>query len=300
MKVRISDIQIADRIRKDNGNLNELAESIKAHGLINPITLMEVEQGYLLIAGFRRLSAMKILGWQSVESTLVSIVDAEEQLKLEIEENETRKNFTVSERVAYGKKLDAIEEEKGRKRKSEHARDGYITDKTDVQDRDERPYPEKGRRRDIIAKKVGFSSGKQLERATFVADKRPDLMDEVDAGTKSIYRAYGEAKGLPPQKTTSKKGTGKIELPANMGMIHGMLGHIDSEFTRPDGFPFVLEEVQTAAKYYLAEIRKAAGHYTSIMQTEENSKAISALLRETFYDAAEAFGDNYFEEENNT
>ena len=82
MEVKISDIRITDRIRKDNGDISELAESIKTHGLINPITLMESEEGYVLIAGFRRLSAMKALGWEQVPSIILSLMDAEEQLRL--------------------------------------------------------------------------------------------------------------------------------------------------------------------------------------------------------------------------
>ena len=164
--------------------------------------------------------------------------------------------------------------------------------------RDRGPYLEEKsgdhevRARDAIAEKVGFKSGRQLDRATYVAKNRPDLMEEVDTGKKSITRAYEESRGI-----NRKKPSAAMELPPNMGQIHGMLGHIDSDFTRPDGFSFVLEEVQTAAKYYMAEIRKAATHYAPVMQSLDNSKAISALLRETFYEAAEAFGDNYIEED---
>ena len=37
----VSSIQVAERIRKDNGGLGELAGDIREHGLINPITVME-------------------------------------------------------------------------------------------------------------------------------------------------------------------------------------------------------------------------------------------------------------------
>ena len=39
--LRISEVQVAERIRKDNGGLEELANDIREHGLINPITVME-------------------------------------------------------------------------------------------------------------------------------------------------------------------------------------------------------------------------------------------------------------------
>lgn len=298
MDIKISEIRITERIRKDNGDLNQLAESIKAHGLVNPITLMQSEKGPVLIAGFRRLSAFRLLGEEQIPAIILSPMDAEERLRIEIEENESRKEFTTSERVEYAEKLYAIEEEKARKRQSEHARDGHRKpdSETDNQVWDRGPTPEKGRVRDTVAKKVGFKSGRQLERATFVARNNPELMKEIDSGKKTITRAYEETKGIDRKKPSSTLPTSE-PLPPNMGIIHGMLGHIDSEYTRPDGFPFVLDEVETAARYYLTGIRKAATHYTSIMQTNENSKAISALLRDTFYEAAEAFGDNYIEED---
>jgi len=297
MDIKISEIRITERIRKDNGDLNQLAASIKAHGLVNPITLMQSEDGPVLIAGFRRLSAFRLLGEEQIPAIILSPIDAEEQLRLEIEENESRKEFTPSERLEYGAKLRVIEEEKARKRKSQHARDGYAKKHDPIQDVDRGPHPELGKTRDVIAKQVGFKSGRQWDRASYIARNNPELMKEVDSGKKSITRAYEEAKGIDRKKPSSKVPVSE-PLPPNMGIIHGMLGHIDSEYTRPDGFPFVLDEVETAARYYLTGIRKAATHYTSIMRNNENSKAISALLRDTFYEAAEAFGDNYIEEDN--
>ena len=154
---------------------------------------------------------------------------------------------------------------------------------------------EKRRTNDFLAEKVGFKSGRQLERATYVAKNSPELMAEVDDGKKSITRAYEESRGIERKKPAIKP-----DLPSNMGQIHGMLGHIDSEFQRPDGAKYVLEEVKIAAAHYLMEIRTAASHYTSIMQNDETNKTISIMLRDAFYDAAEAFGDNYIEEEETT
>ena len=64
MLVRISEIQVKKRIRKDSGNINELSESMNIHGLMNPIVLT---REYQLIAGFRRLESAKKLGWENIE-----------------------------------------------------------------------------------------------------------------------------------------------------------------------------------------------------------------------------------------
>ena len=49
--VRIQDVHVAERIRRENGDLEELAKDIREHGLLNPITVMaQASGGYMLIA----------------------------------------------------------------------------------------------------------------------------------------------------------------------------------------------------------------------------------------------------------
>ena len=55
----ITSVLVEERIRKDYGDIDELANSIKAIGLIHPIV---VTRSFQLIAGERRLKAMKKLG----------------------------------------------------------------------------------------------------------------------------------------------------------------------------------------------------------------------------------------------
>lgn len=186
----ISSIQVAERIRKDNSGLDELAGDIREHGLINPITVMEQsEGGYVLIAGLRRLKATEQLGAKEIRATVMTALEADEMLMLEIAENEQRKEFTVSEKLAFAEKLKAVEAEKARVRMSIHARDGYV-DKQAVANW---PHPEtQGRARDFVAQKAGFTSTTQMRRAQAVSESRPDLMEQVDKGEKSISGAYSD------------------------------------------------------------------------------------------------------------
>ena len=101
MLVRISEIQIKKRIRKDSGNIKELSESMNIHGLMNPIVLT---RDYQLIAGFRRLESAKKLGWENIEATIIDAPTKIKKLEMEIEENIHRKDFTPEEIVdAYTK-----------------------------------------------------------------------------------------------------------------------------------------------------------------------------------------------------
>jgi ParB family chromosome partitioning protein len=193
----MSSILVSARIRKDTGDLTELANDLQKHGLINPITVMDCQNGqYQLIAGLRRMEAAKQIQMPELRATVLSPMQAEEMLAIEIAENEQRLNFTTAERLEYAEKIKAVEQAKARERMSLHARDGYETNQV----RDERPYPEKGRARDAIASSVGFSSGRQYERAVAVAKKRPDLLSKIDSGEKSIFGAYQEARGADVKK----------------------------------------------------------------------------------------------------
>ncbi len=57
----------------DEKSLKELAESIKKHGLLQPIVVIEDIDGYMLIAGERRLRASKIAGLEKIKAIIVDI-----------------------------------------------------------------------------------------------------------------------------------------------------------------------------------------------------------------------------------
>lgn len=190
-QIAISSINVAERIRKENGSLDELAQDIQKHGLLNPITVMEqTDGGYVLIAGLRRMKAVEHLGDTQIRATVMSPMEADEMLMLEIAENEQRKEFTVSEKLAFAERIRMVEAEKGRQRRMRKPVNGQMDSEVGncPPQTDERN--EAGKVREIVAKKVGFSSDRQMRRAKEVAEKRPDLMYRVDKGEQSIYGAY--------------------------------------------------------------------------------------------------------------
>ena len=79
----IHKIQILERIRRENGSLDELAQDIQEHGLLNPITVMEQADGdYVLIAGLRRLKASEQIGESDIRATVMSPMEADESLHI--------------------------------------------------------------------------------------------------------------------------------------------------------------------------------------------------------------------------
>ena len=84
MQIRISEIKInPGRRDTQQRNVEELARSIAAVGLMNPVT---VTQDNTLIAGLHRLEAVKLLGWTEIECT-VSDADGLQAELAEIDEN---------------------------------------------------------------------------------------------------------------------------------------------------------------------------------------------------------------------
>src|SRR5690348_10441651 len=94
--MRIDSIIIGDRFRKDMGDIQSLAASIKRHGLLHPVV---VKKDKTLVAGHRRIEAVRRLGLQEIA---VTIIDVEELLTAERDENTERKDFTPTEAVAIG------------------------------------------------------------------------------------------------------------------------------------------------------------------------------------------------------
>ncbi len=84
----------------DRGSLEELIESIKVHGIIQPLIVQQNKEGYQLIAGERRLRAAKVAGMSSVPVVIRSSSD-QENLEIALVENVQRQNLNPIER-AFG------------------------------------------------------------------------------------------------------------------------------------------------------------------------------------------------------
>ena len=94
MRMKISEIKInPGRRDTQQRNVEELARSIAAVGLMNPIT---VTQDNTLIAGLHRLEAVKLLGWTEIECT-VSDADGLQAELAEIDENFVRAGLSHRE-----------------------------------------------------------------------------------------------------------------------------------------------------------------------------------------------------------
>ena len=110
-KSQLRDIKIDDIIpdpdqpRRDfkPEELNALAESIKEHGVLQPIVVTKEDNKYKIVAGERRWRASKIAGLETIPS-VVRTLDAQNRLEISLIENVQRTDLNAIEiATAYAK-----------------------------------------------------------------------------------------------------------------------------------------------------------------------------------------------------
>jgi ParB family chromosome partitioning protein len=200
----INDITITTRIRKNVGDISSLAASIQKLGLLSPVVINEDNE---LLAGERRLTACKSIGWTEIPVIVMSATDAEEKLFIEIEENQQRKSFTREEIINAGIELERIEKVKADER-MKNSGNQYT-------ERGVENFPQ-GKTRDIVAAKLGMS-GKQYEREKFIIEYRyalsPGEFDDWNNRIVSTNKVYVKIKReLNEEKQKQKEVIKEVEI----------------------------------------------------------------------------------------
>jgi ParB-like chromosome segregation protein Spo0J len=159
---KIADIHIGKRHRKEIGELGPLAESISKQGLLQPIGVTAANE---LVFGERRLIACRdILGWTDISVRVVNVTSIADG---EHDENQLRKQFTVSERAAIFRTIE---------RKSRG--NPHFSNSADRQNSEQ------------AAKRAGFSSTRQAYKAQYVAEHAiPEVAAALDRGEISTSAA---------------------------------------------------------------------------------------------------------------
>jgi hypothetical protein len=167
-EIKITDIKVGSRHRKDMGDLTILADSVRQEGLLQPVGVTDRLE---LVFGERRLRATRDI--LKKKTILARIVDVSSILAGEYAENEIRKDFTPSERVAIAK---AIERQIGNRRGQR------------VQN-----FAQVGpgqKTRDTAAEGAGFGNHETYRQAAKVVENgTPRLIQAMDGGRVSISAA---------------------------------------------------------------------------------------------------------------
>jgi len=166
--VKIDQITVGDRFRKDLGDLAPLAASIGDIGLLQPIGLTDSKA---LIFGARRLEACRLLGMSEIPSRYLPTV--EQLIQAEHDENELRQDFNPVERVEIQR---AVAAELGERRGSSNVQDLVHWKGTKTAE--------------IASKKAGFGNRETGRQAAKVVDKgAPEVIEAMASGELTVNAA---------------------------------------------------------------------------------------------------------------
>lgn len=215
MTINIDDIIIKERFRKDQGDIEALAEDIRENGLLQ---LPVVNKENRLLAGERRIRACKELGWTEIDVCVMDTRDADHELSIELSENLTRKSFTREEAIDAGRRLERIVRAKA----EERMKSGKANPEANNPKGKKTRAPQT---RDIVAKKLGMS-GKQYEREKDILENRDLLSDEEfdewnlrEVSTNKTYNLVTDRRNAENEKEYDEEhvpsGSGKTEKSYN-------------------------------------------------------------------------------------
>lgn len=192
-KVNINLITVGDRYRKDLGDIDALANSINVLGLLQPIG---IDSNYALIFGERRLRACQQLGLDTIGARIIHV----DNLAAEHDENEIRKAFTVSERVAIGRaREESLGNRVGRPSKNE---DEIVPNSAQLKG---------AKTRDLAAAEAGFKRTSYSDASKVVDSGADELIEAMDSGNVSISAAAAVAT-LPKEEQADVVAKGEKEI----------------------------------------------------------------------------------------
>jgi len=155
-----------------------LIESIKRNGVLQPIW---IDNNNVIISGHRRVNACKELGIETIEYEYREYSDS-----LVIESNRYREK-TWKEKLKEVAELERILKPRAKHNQGER-KDilPNLAESNDVDTREE------------VAKALNTSHG-TLDKIKEIQEKKPELLEEIDQGTKSIHGAYLQIKRDEPR-----------------------------------------------------------------------------------------------------
>jgi ParB-like chromosome segregation protein Spo0J len=225
MLVSTDAIRVEGRCRKDLGDIGALASSIADVGLLHPVV---VTADMALVAGERRLSAVRQLGWAEVPVTVTdSLPDAAALLRAERDENTARKELAPTEAVALGERLAAL------LRPQAEAR---ARTRTDLMSDDCKAtfLPETGQTRDAVGDAVGMS-GRTWQKAQAVvkaAEEHPEkfapLAEQMDA-TGKVDKAYNALKRDLQKEKDAEAALAVQDVPDKWRVIHAPIADLATQ-----------------------------------------------------------------------
>lgn len=261
-ELHIDAIIIEGRHRYALGDIKSLAGSIDTIGLIHPVVVTPDNR---LVAGERRLAALRSLGWEQVPVTVIhTLADAADHLMAESDENTCRKDFAPTEALAIA---DAVEE--ALRPIAEAARVANLK-----QNRGANVAPRKpvGKTRDVAAKATG------LGRTTITKVREVKEIVENPATPEPVREA-------------AKNALTAMDKSGNVSGAHKIVKDAQRKASAPQPDPRIGELIGDDADVQLAKYRhqfsKAMCQFTEVLSFDADRLA-PALSPDDWSSTAEA------------
>ena len=160
---------------RDDEDMAYLVESIRANGVLTPVTVRKIPGGrYEMISGHRRKRACEILGIRTIRGEVLDL-DEDTAVIMMCDSNLQRSVILPSEKAfAYKMRLEAMERRAGRHEISNGAPVG--------------PHSIRGKSRDILAAEIG-ESREQIRRYVRLTKLIPEILTMVDEGRIALRTA---------------------------------------------------------------------------------------------------------------
>lgn len=187
VEVAIDKVVIRERSRREMRKIDVLAESIKEIGLLHPPVVRQEGKEYVLVAGQRRIEAMRLLGFDRIPVTVVrNLISELSALRAEGEENNCREPFTPSEAVVMADRMQAVEAARAKERQQAGQENGRAKQRGEPVGANVAPTTPKGKTRDRVADAVGLGHTSLAKaRAVVDAAKDPAQPPEVRAAAEA-------------------------------------------------------------------------------------------------------------------
>lgn len=243
--VPIDSIKVGARVRQNLGSITDLAVSIDEVGLLHPIVVTEDNS---LIAGARRLAAVRSIGWTEVPVTVVESLDAlSRALQAERDENTCRLDFSPVEAAEMRSRIVAALKPKAEANRKSNLKAGPTRQLG-------ASGPKVGETRKVAAQATGRSSS---------------TLDKVDAVKRALESPYPQVRSEAKIALKKMERTGKVDA-AFRDVQKAEIASID------DG--------SIAAAKYVAALSKEMAR---ISLTKFDPERVASLINEDHWDALE-------------
>lgn len=170
----------------DDEKMEELIESAKENGILNPIMVRKLEENkYEIVSGHRRFYAANKLGIY-VLPCLVGDITKEEADIIMVDSNLQRENIKISEKAkAYKIKLEAIKRQAGRPKNNSAENQPNFENAEKSRDKGKLSV-------EILAEEVGLKKDK-IKRLVKLAELKDEFLDMLDEKEITLESGYNLA-----------------------------------------------------------------------------------------------------------